>query len=91
VGPRCHRDGEESGAVPNIFGDLRSAVELLHGGDLWICSFRAIFLELELSQTRPKFVKSGFWTKRTPIDTIYAREEGSTILTMLYPPKLMMH
>jgi hypothetical protein len=32
VGPRCHRDDEESGAVPNIFEDLRFAVELLHGG-----------------------------------------------------------
>jgi hypothetical protein len=40
--------------VPNVFEDLRSAVELLHGGDLWICSSRAIFSELELSQTRPK-------------------------------------
>jgi hypothetical protein len=38
-----------------------------------------------------KFVKSGFWTKRTPIETIYSKEEGSKILTMLYPPKLMMH
>jgi hypothetical protein len=54
VDPRCHRDGDESGAVPNVFGDLRSAVELLHGGDPWICSSRAIFSELELSQTRPK-------------------------------------
>jgi hypothetical protein len=27
VGPRCHRDGEES-VVPNVFLDLRSTVEL---------------------------------------------------------------
>jgi hypothetical protein len=43
VGLRCYRDGNESRSIPNIFGDLRSAVELLHGGDLWICSSRAIF------------------------------------------------
>jgi hypothetical protein len=29
-------------------------VELLHGGTPWICSSGAIFVELELSQTRPK-------------------------------------
>jgi hypothetical protein len=32
-------------------------VELLHGGDLWICSSRAIFSELELSQTHPKSIR----------------------------------
>jgi hypothetical protein len=52
VGPRCHRDGDESGAVPNVFGDLTSAVELLHSGDLWICSYRAIFSELGMSRRR---------------------------------------
>jgi hypothetical protein len=52
VGPTCHSDDGKFGDVPNAFPDLRSTVELLHGGTPWICSSGAIFAELELSQTR---------------------------------------
>jgi hypothetical protein len=41
-------------AAPNTFRDLRSIVELLHGGVAWICNSGTVFSELELCQTHPK-------------------------------------
>jgi hypothetical protein len=54
VGPRCHRDFEKYGAIPNGFWNLRSSVELLYDAIVWICSSGAVFVELEFCQTHPE-------------------------------------
>jgi hypothetical protein len=53
VGPRCHRDDEKFGAVPNSFPNLRSTMKLLYVGAARICNSGAVFR----SGSSPKHLK----------------------------------